>query len=108
MSWTGDWTDWAGDNPVEAEKQLAEERRRQERWEEHKRLAERSNIPDRDGHDSAAMYAKERRDEPNCGGNCAHDDVDNQGVCVDCGIEVEGWEPDEQQLDQHHGTSVAA
>ena len=74
MSWTGDWTDWAGD---------------------HHELAE-------------ADLRKRRGEEPNCGGNCAHDDVDNQGVCVDCGIEVEGWEPDEQQLDQHHGTSVAA
>lgn len=39
---------------------------------------------------------------------CEHTEVDNQGVCEDCGDEVEGWEPDERQLDQHHGTSVAA
>ena len=39
---------------------------------------------------------------------CEHAEVDNQGVCENCATEVEGWEPDEQQLDQHHGTSVAA
>jgi hypothetical protein len=39
---------------------------------------------------------------------CEHEDIDNQGVCTDCETEVEGWEPDETQLDQHYGTSVAA
>lgn len=31
-------------------------------WEEHKRLADRSTIPDRDGYESAAMYAQDQRD----------------------------------------------
>jgi hypothetical protein len=39
---------------------------------------------------------------------CEHEEIDNQGVCTDCGIEVEGWEPDETQMDQHYGTGVAA
>jgi hypothetical protein len=39
---------------------------------------------------------------------CEHAEIDNQGVCENCGIEVEGWEPDQTQMDQHYGTSVAA
>ena len=42
------------------------------------------------------------------GAECAHTDLDNQGVCVDCDEPYADWEPDEMQLDQHHGTSVAA
>jgi hypothetical protein len=46
--------------------------------------------------------------EPRIGGNCEHEEIDNQGVCLDCEIAVEGWEPNQTQLDQHYGTSVAA
>jgi hypothetical protein len=54
--------------------------------------------------EQAEAELRKGRPEP----TCEHAEVDNQGVCTDCGDEVEGWEPDEQQLDQHHGTSVAA
>lgn len=40
----------------------------------------------------------------NYGGNCSHDEVDNQGVCEDCGIEVPNWEPDDAQLLTQFGT----
>ena len=50
--------------------------------------------------------AELRRNQPMP--TCEHAEVYNQGVCVDCGDHMASWEPDEQQLDQHHGTSVAA
>lgn len=65
-----------------------------------------------DHHEQAE--AELRRLKPQTGGaaiiveQCEHAEVDNQGVCENCATEVEGWEPDEQQIDQHHGTSVAA
>lgn len=66
-----DWTDWAGDNPELAEREL-------------------------------------RKGQPFQRTHCEHEDIDNQGVCQNCGDEVEGWEPNQLQLDQHYGTDVAA
>lgn len=118
MSYTGDWTDWAGDNPVEAEEQLRKERERNERWAEHKRIADRANIPDRDGADSAALYAKERREREHnlsCAKDtgytavtqpeevCPHDNPDNDYECQDCGATIEGWEPNDTQIFAHYG-----
>lgn len=39
---------------------------------------------------------------------CEHEDTNSQGICEDCDMEVEGWEPSEQQLDHYYGTSVSA
>jgi hypothetical protein len=39
---------------------------------------------------------------------CEHAEIDNQGVCENCGIEVEGWEPDDAQLLTQFGTKVPA
>lgn len=109
-----DWTDWAGDNPELAEAELRAERERAE--------ASFARVIRAGLLQSAAQYALsedelvaseakekvifdyfEEEDEP-----CEHEDIDNQGVCTNCGDEVEGWEPDEAQLDQHYGTDVAA
>lgn len=46
--------------------------------------------------------------QPNCGGNCEHAEVDNQGVCENCATEVEGWEPDDAQLLHQFGTKEPA
>jgi len=86
-----DWTDWAGDHPEQVEADLRERATKLEaRLAEHRNLT-RQPIEDRDGADSAALYAAERR-------SCEHEAVDNQGVCENCGDEVEGWEPDDSQL----------
>ena len=77
-----DWADWAGNNPELAEAELRASKQR--------------------------LIDKHIELEALIGGNCEHAEVDNQGVCENCATEVEGWEPDETQLDQHHGTSVAA
>ena len=104
MSWTGDWTDWAGDNPVEAEEELAEERRRRERYEEHKRLAARSSIPDRDGYESAAQYAKERRERGAAAAEpCGHTEVYSNGYCADCEEPVPDFEPGDAAIFAHYG-----
>ena len=39
-----------------------------------------------------------------CMNPCPHAEVDTQGVCEDCGIEVPGWEPDDAQLLTQFGT----
>jgi hypothetical protein len=40
---------------------------------------------------------------------CPHaEDIDNQGVCENCAIEVEGWEPNDAQLLTQFGTKVPA
>lgn len=36
--------------------------------------------------------------------DCEHEPVDNQGVCENCGDEVEGWEPSDIQLLVQFGT----
>lgn len=81
------WVDWADDHPEEAA-----------RWEEQRRLAAQP-IEDRDGADSAAMYAAERQ-------QCEHEDVDNQGVCRNCGDEIEGWEPTDAQIFAQYGQTM--
>jgi len=92
-----DWADWAGDHHEEAQAEL----RKQREWAEHRRIAARANILDRDGADSAAMYAAERE-------TCEHAEVSPSGYCANCGIEVEGWEPDDAQLLTQFGTKVPA
>ena len=69
-----DWADWAGDNPEQAEAQLKAEQQINDLF-----------------HDFTE-------------GDCEHAEVDTQGVCEDCGIEVPGWEPDDAQLLTQTGT----
>jgi hypothetical protein len=96
-----DWADWAGDHPEQAEAELKAKREKAARqWAEHKLLVARSTIEDRDGADSAAMYAAERRT------SCGHEDLDNQGVCANCGREVEGWEPTDAQIFAQYGQTM--
>ena len=47
-----------------------------------------------------------RKDRPE--ETCEHAEADNQGVCENCGIEVEGWEPDDAQLLTQYGTKEPA
>jgi RNA polymerase-binding transcription factor DksA len=99
-----DWADWAGDNTRQAEEDLRKERERNERWEEHKRLAERSTIEDRDGADSAALYAKERRErEAALQEVCQHTEVYSTGHCADCGEPIPDFEPTDAQIFAHYG-----
>lgn len=94
-----DWTDWAGDNTELAEAELrAEREKRAQQWAEHWRLATQP-IPDRDGYESAAMYAAERI-------SCEHEDVDNQGVCQNCNTEIEDWEPSDAQIFAQYGQTM--
>lgn len=97
MSKYEDWADWAGDNSQQAEADLRAERERNERWAEHKRLAERSTIPDRDGAESAALYAKERR-EREALAVCGHTEAYSNGHCADCGVPIEDFEPSDAQI----------
>ena len=39
---------------------------------------------------------------------CEHTEVDYIGYCANCGIEVEGWEPDDAQLLTQFGTKEPA
>lgn len=81
MSWTGDWADWAGDNPVEAEEQLRKERERAE--------ASYARVI-RAGLMEPAPVAEE---EP-----CGHTEVYATGHCADCGEPVPGFEPTDAQI----------
>lgn len=92
MSHTKTWTDWADDNPEQAEADL-----RERQWAEHKRLAAQA-IPDRDGADSAAMYAAERT-------SCEHEDVAG-GWCQNCGDAIEDWEPTDAEIFAHYGQTM--
>jgi hypothetical protein len=56
-----------------------------------------------DHHEQVEAELRTKRIEP-----CEHAEVDNQGVCMDCGTEVEGWEPDDAQLLTQFGTKVPA
>jgi hypothetical protein len=69
-----DWADWAGDHPEQAEAQLRAERQINEQF-----------------HDFTE-------------GDCEHAEVTSTGHCEDCGIEVEGFEPDDAQLLTQFGT----
>jgi hypothetical protein len=37
---------------------------------------------------------------------CEHEDVDNQGVCQNCGDEIEGWEPSDAQIFAQYGQTM--
>lgn len=37
---------------------------------------------------------------------CEHPDVDNQGVCMDCGEEIENWEPTDAQIFACYGETM--
>jgi len=50
--------------------------------------------------------AELRKDRPE--ETCEHAEVDNQGVCENCGDEVEGWEPNDAQLLTQFGTKEPA
>jgi hypothetical protein len=88
---------------LRAAREAHAERQKAERWAEHKRLAERSTIPDRDGADSAAMYAAERRAAKALAfmthaPECAHEDAYPNGYCADCGEPVPDFEPADDQI----------
>lgn len=131
-----DWADWAGDHPQQAEEDLRKQRekeaaRAEARWQEHMNIVRNSTIQDRDGADSAALYAKERRErEAETAEDieafkamqpirivdsalyerleaaqevCQHTEVYETGHCADCGYEVEGFEPTDAQIFAHYG-----
>ena len=74
-----DWADWAGDHPEQAEAELLREKG------EPYPLSSATIV----GYTLVP---------------CEHAEVDNQGVCENCGDEVEGWEPDDAQLLTQFGT----
>jgi methionyl-tRNA synthetase len=37
---------------------------------------------------------------------CEHEDVDNQGVCQNCGDEIEDWEPSDAQIFAQYGQTM--
>lgn len=103
-----DWADWAGDNTRQAEEDLRKQREKEEaraeaRWQEHMNIVRNSTIQDRDGADSAALYAKERREANALQDVCQHTEVYSTGHCADCGDEVEGFEPTDAQIFAHYG-----
>jgi hypothetical protein len=85
-----DWADWAGDHPEQAEAELRAERERAEQ--SFARVI-------REGLLQPAAVATERT-------SCEHEDVDNQGVCANCGREVEGWEPTDAQIFAQYGQTM--
>lgn len=38
--------------------------------------------------------------------SCEHEDADNQGVCQNCGDDIEGWEPTDAQIFAQHGQTM--
>lgn len=38
--------------------------------------------------------------------SCEHEAVDNQGVCENCGDEIEGWEPSDAQIFAQYGQTM--
>lgn len=86
MSYTGDWTDWAGDNPEEAEAQLHA------------------------GSPAAALGLSPAgidATDPNEAA-CEHEVTDNQGVCLDCEEPIEGFEPTDAQIPGSYDIRKAA
>ena len=81
MSWTGDWADWAGDNPVEAEKEL------HKGSEAHKRGLTPSGIDAEDPEQEL----------------CQHTEVYSTGHCADCGEPVPDFEPTDAQIFARYG-----
>jgi hypothetical protein len=95
MSWQGDWADWAGDNPVEAERELREEaRKRLEREVAELKAIVAQNPNPKTPEELLADLVK---------GTCGHTEVYATGHCADCGHEVEGFEPTDAQIFAHHG-----
>lgn len=37
---------------------------------------------------------------------CEHEDTDNQGVCQNCGDDVEGWEPSDAMIFAQYGQTM--
>ena len=58
--------------------------------------------------DWAGDHYEEVEAKAGCGGNCVHEEVSASGYCLDCGIAVEGWEPDDAQILTQTGTKVPA
>lgn len=81
-----DWADWAGDHPEQAEADLRKEAEASFARVVRAGLLEPSYVA------------------PIEDATCEHAEADTQGVCEDCGSEVEGWEPDDAQLLTQTGT----
>jgi len=56
-----------------------------------------------DHHEQVEAELRAKRTE-----TCEHAEVNNQGVCENCGDEIEGWEPDDAQLLVQFGTKEPA
>lgn len=90
-----DWTDWAGDHPQEVEAELRAER---EKAEASFARAIRAGLLQ-----SASGETVSLGDFTQYADDCEHAEVSNQGVCTDCGDEVEGWEPSDAQIFAQYG-----
>ena len=76
-----DWTDWAGDHPLEAEREL------------HK-----GSTAQKLGLTPSGIDATDPEQDV-----CQHTEMYATGHCADCGDEVEGFEPTDAEIFAHHG-----
>jgi hypothetical protein len=68
-----------------------------DQWAEHKRISDRADTPDRDGADSARLYALDRKQQQTA--TCETEGHEYSfGICLDCNHIDPAFEPDDDMI----------